>query len=635
MAAPGDTTWVQAHHDTWLDWYNDFDAPVRFPSGSVSYGKIEMIFILGKYVCPGNPQYCADWDYTVQAYIMAPSWDTLGLGKLITPYAKGPRMPSGWKGEYIFDVTDYYPVLKDSATVRIHYSGYSGGFTANVRFAFIEGPRTRDVLRIDRLWHGSFDYGNASAPIEDEIAAAGRTVPAGTEFTELKFNITGHGGDDGNCAEFCRKNYRVLLNSATADQRSIWRDDCGSNPLYPQSGTWIYNRGNWCPGDLVKPNVHRLTGLKAGDHYTVDVDFDPHTSTTAISGRSPAQYIIEAAVFYYGKLNKGSDVSLEDILSPTDADRHFRTNAMCGDPVVRVKNTGSSAVSAIRFQYGVGNTLADYEWKGSLDALGETEITLPQIRELATVSGSNIPQRFTVRIREVNGAADEDLVNNEMTSWFTPAPRWPLGFVVSLKTNKSVTAGVSHSSWAIYDQAGAIVRERKNLSAGTTYTDTVGLAPGCYRLEVKDAGCDGLSWWANSGAGNGSFSVRPVNSMVPYSLNGYFSGDFGCGFTQYFSADWPVRIEPVTPDDGKADLLLYPNPAQGSVNMEIRGVEQVSGTIRVMDALGRVVARQACNGYAEVISTSSYADGVYTVEFVNDRPDHFRLRGRFIVNNAF
>src|SRR5690606_29589258 len=133
-----------------------------------------------------------------------------------------------------------------------------------------------------------------------------------------------------------------------------------------------------------------------------------------------------------------------------------------------------------------------------------------------------------------------------------------LEFVVNLKTNKSATAGVSHSSWAIYDQTGTVVRERKDLFASTTYTDTVGLAPGCYRLEVKDAGCDGLSWWANSGAGNGSFSVSPVNSMVPYPLNGYFSGDFGCGFTQYFSADWPVGIEPVTPA-GKADLRLYPN----------------------------------------------------------------------------
>ena len=60
LANPGDTTWVQAQNDVQLDWYNDFDAPVTFPSGSVSYRKIIMIFTLGKYQCPAGTQYCGD-----------------------------------------------------------------------------------------------------------------------------------------------------------------------------------------------------------------------------------------------------------------------------------------------------------------------------------------------------------------------------------------------------------------------------------------------------------------------------------------------------------------------------------------------------------------------------------------------
>jgi hypothetical protein len=185
FAAPGDTTWVQAHKDVWLDWYNDFDTTVQFPDGTTSYRKIQMSFMLGKYNCPGNPQYCSDWDYTVQIFIMTPGGDTLELGRLITPYAKGLRMPADWKGEYLFDVTDYYPLLKNRATVRVHYSGYSGGFTANIRFAFIEGVRTRDVLRIDPLWRGGYDYGNPADPIDDQITAISRTVPAGTDQTAM------------------------------------------------------------------------------------------------------------------------------------------------------------------------------------------------------------------------------------------------------------------------------------------------------------------------------------------------------------------------------------------------------------------------------------------------------------------
>ena len=632
-ATAGDTAWVQAQRDVWMDWYNDFDTAVQFPDGTASYRKIEMIFTLGKYACPGSPQYCSDWDYTVQVFVMTPGGDTLELGRLITPYAKGARMPADWKGTYVFDVTDYYPVLKDNATVRVHYSGYSGGFTADVRFAFVEGTRTRDVLRIDRLWHGSFDYGNAADPIENKIAAVGKTVPAGTDRTELKFCITGHGGDDVNCAEFCKKDYRVLVNSSAVAQRSIWRDDCGLNALYPQSGTWIYNRANWCPGDLVLPDAHRLAGLHPGDAFNIDVDFDSHNSTTNQPNRYPASYMIEAALFHYGPLHKSLDVSLEDIVAPTDADRHFRENARCGGPVVRISNTGQTPVTSVRFAYGVDGTQAEYLWQGTLAPLEATEVTLAELQALSTLSGETASRKFTVRITEVNGSADADMGNNEMTAVFTPAPKWPTEFIVSLKTNSSMTGGKSQSSWAIYDRSGAAVKERNDLSASTVYTDTVRLGPGCYRLEVRDAGCDGLSWWANAAAGNGTFTVRPLASATPYTLRGYFNGDFGCGFTQYFTADWPTSVEEALPT-GKAELELYPNPAQHAVHVAITGMQQVAGTIRVLDVSGRIVARQPCHGAVATINTSSFADGMYTVVFMHDHADRAPLQGRFIVNKA-
>jgi len=37
FAKPGDTTWVQAQNDVHLDYFNDFDASVTFPAGTVSY----------------------------------------------------------------------------------------------------------------------------------------------------------------------------------------------------------------------------------------------------------------------------------------------------------------------------------------------------------------------------------------------------------------------------------------------------------------------------------------------------------------------------------------------------------------------------------------------------------------------
>ena len=142
-AAPGDTTKVQSFAGLQMDHYGAFDTTVEFPDGSVAYRKILMNFTLGKYQCPGNPppQYCGDWDYDVHMFIMTKTGDTLEIGRFITPYANASyaRTPWTWKQRYVFDVTDFYNQLKDSATVRIFYSGYSWGFTADVRFDMIEG----------------------------------------------------------------------------------------------------------------------------------------------------------------------------------------------------------------------------------------------------------------------------------------------------------------------------------------------------------------------------------------------------------------------------------------------------------------------------------------------------------------
>ena len=193
-AAPGDTTWVQAHNDKRLDqWAANFDSTVTFPDGSVSYRKIIMVFTLGKYVCGVTP--CSDWDYTVQTKIMTPGGDTLELGRLITPYANSARMTANWRGVYNFDVTDYYHQLKNTATVRVHYSGYSGGFTANVKFAFIEGTRPRDVVGITPIWKNSYNYGHGPVAINNALANVNLTAPSGTVSAESKFTITGHGGD--------------------------------------------------------------------------------------------------------------------------------------------------------------------------------------------------------------------------------------------------------------------------------------------------------------------------------------------------------------------------------------------------------------------------------------------------------
>ena len=260
LAAPGDTTWVQAHYGVNLTNYNDYDTAITFPAGSTSYRKVVMIVTLGKYQCPAGSTWCGDWDYTVQNFLMTPGGDTLELSRLITPYANVTytRFPWTWKQHYYYDVTDFYPVLKNNATIRLHYSGYSGGFTADIKFAFIEGTPSRNVLSVQRAWHGDFTFGNASDPINNHLQTLNKTAPTGTAATELKFTATGHGNDSSEqCSEFCSKYYNVVLNSNILDVTQLWRT-CGTNDLYPQSGSWVFDRGNWCPGAAVSTHSHKL-----------------------------------------------------------------------------------------------------------------------------------------------------------------------------------------------------------------------------------------------------------------------------------------------------------------------------------------------------------------------------------------
>ncbi|OJW84292.1 MAG: hypothetical protein BGO69_11035 [Bacteroidetes bacterium 46-16] len=633
QASPGDTTWVQAHYDKWLDYYNNFDTTVTFPNGSVTYRKIYMIFTLGKYQCPGNPQYCGDWDYTITNYLMTPSGDTLELARLISPYANAgaPHTPWSWTQRYIYDVTDYYPVLKNSATMRILYSGYSGGFTANVKFAFIEGTPDRDVKGITRLWNGSFGYGNA-IPIDTNFQSVNETAPTGTQSTDLKLTITGHGSDNNQCCEFLSRYYEVMLNNNQVAHTDIWRNDCGLNDLYPQSGTWLYERANWCPGALVRPNYHNLPGIVAGNNFDVEINFQPYT------GNGGGSYTTEAQLFYHGSMNKTVDASLDDIIAPTNYEGSFRANPVCGSPTIHVKNTGATAITSIHFQYGAENEpVTDYTWNGNLNSLQDTIITLPHLPYLDTISDNNL-HKFTTKIMEVNGNADDDATNNTMSSYFMPAPLWPSQFLVQMKTNSETDQqGNCETTWQIFDQSNNVVAQRITSSINTIYTDTVFLPRGCYKMVVKDGSCDGLHWWVWDQVGGVTAGYIQIKKL-PFgtiSLNGNvnsgtYHDDFGCGFNQYFTTQgFGVGVENLSATP--ASVAAYPNPAQSAVTVSISGIANISGTVSLVDALGRTVLTQNCNSTTAILNVANLANGMYTVIYSDRANAEAKLQTRLLI----
>ncbi|HSI91339.1 MAG TPA: peptide-N-glycosidase F-related protein [Adhaeribacter sp.] len=609
-AAPGDTTAVQSHISTQLANYGNYDQATTFPVPGTSYQRINMTFTLGKYSCPGSPQYCGDWDYTVLVYLLTPT-DTLEIGRLITPYANVSRFPMSWTHRYVFDVTDYAAYLKNNANIRIKYSGYSGGFTANIKFDFIEGTPPRNVVEIKKVWSGYFNYGN-TASIEAQVANRTLQMPATAQSAALKLFLTGHGGNaNDNCAEFCIKYYRVKLNNNHLLQQTIWRDNCGENNLYPQTGTWLYDRANWCPGDLVTPYLHDLPAVTAGSPLSVDVDFEPYMNSTSQAG-----WQLEGQVIFYGPYNHTTDAALEHIISPSDHEAFFRDNQVCQEPKIEVKNNGSTALTSLEIQYGLltGN-LQTYQWTGNIPAGEKAEIALPTIPEIQNITAANV--KFTARISQANGSTDANTLNNEKVSTFTPLPVWPNNLVFTFTTNRASLAGYNQTTWKLYDAAGNIVSQRLNNPNQATLRDTLALPRGCYRLEMEDSGCDGINWWAyqfyQPNPGNGSFIVRENGKPGPQlSMRGYFNGDFGCSFSQTF---YVANALGISTQKVPFSLAVYPNPASELLLVNISGMSGLTGQITLTNTLGQQIYHTTTTTAETNIPVKQLAAGVYILSF--------------------
>jgi hypothetical protein len=601
-AAPGDTTVVQSHTNTQLANFGNYNAPAVFPATSPTFRNIIMTFTLGKYQCPGSPQYCGDWDYGVQIFLFTPT-DTFEIGRLITPYANVSRFPWNWQHRYNFDVTDYAQYLKGNTNIRIAYSGYSGGFTANVKFTFIEGTPPRNVVKISRLWNGSFGYGG-TAVIESKMNNRALTMPAGAQSAVLRFNVTGHGGNaNDNCAEFCSKYYRVNLNGNLIAQKDIWRNNCGSNNLYPQTGTWVYERANWCPGDVVYPNYHPLGGLTAGSNYNLDVDFQAYNNPS-----STASYTVEGQVIYYGAYNYTTDAAMEAIIAPNDYEGYFRSNPTCDEAKIKVKNTGNTTINSLEFSYGViGNSPHTFPVIVSIQP-GETEeIVLPGNTEF--ISMGTAVSKFTAQITKVNGTPDANLQNNVMQSSFTPMPVWPNQFIIRLTTN---SGGFSANTWKIYDANGNIVRQRINTANVTAYADTLSMPVGCYRLVVDDKACNGLQWWAAPSQGSGSLLVRYKNTNQPIALKGYFNGDFGCGFNQAFRVQTALGVKE---DKAAFNVSVYPNPAQSTLNVAIEQGQNIKEIkVALLNSIGQEVYQANGRGAKIQIPVQNLPAGIYILK---------------------
>lgn len=528
------------------------------------------------------------------------------LARVITPYAG--NFPLSWNFPYHFDVTDYEPILHDSLEINAFYSGYTDGFAVTLDFYFIEGTPPRDVHSVENIYHGSYQYGSAGNPIENHLVPL--DFPTDTTDTQLSMRmiISGHGADNNNCAEFCSKNYMVNINSLLHSTVQIWRTDCGKNPLFPQPGTWIYNRGNWCPGAKVRSRDFDFTGYyNPGDTVNLNVDLSNY------SGSGSAVYIIDAQLFRYGSPNHSLDATVEEIFSPNKDGNYFRDNPVCNKPSILIRNLGSTAITTLDITYGLETgTMSTYTWIGFLNFMDTATVVLP-----AMTWGGTASDVFKVYVSNPNSGNDQNIYNDTLRSKLNFTPQYPVSFVVVLRTNNAA----NETTWKMYDASGSIVYQRLTpLTANTIYRDTVMLASGCYKFVATDVGNDGLSFFANN---DGTGYCRFQDAYGTAAIIKSFTADFGSFISQEFTIGYMTGAEEIS---SEMIFNVFPNPAGESVVIDLAGIID-KPSISLWSVTGQLMIEKTFddfNGKEIQMDISEIPAGIYIVKAESDSYSAFR-----------
>lgn len=469
------------------------------------------------------------------------------IGRYITPYGIGLDLgPEGFK--WVFDVTDYAPLFHDNVTL----SAGNQQELIDLRFVFIKGTPVREVTRIDQLW-SLRDYQCNYADVVTNKVLEPLTVALNnkSQTYNVKTRTTGHRfGEPSNCAEFCQRKHNISVNGEKKFEWLLW-NECASNPVYPQGGTWTLDRAGWCPGDAVGVYNHEITPyVTTGNTVVLDYGIENDQSNGG-----QGQWDVTAQLIGYGKINHVNDVAIEDIVAPNTWEYYKRVNPICGEPIIIIKNNGSANLTSCTITYNAGFGADQvFNWKGQLKFAEKDTVVLPPF-PVATESGSHT---FTVTLSQPNNAADEYSKNNSSTQRYTLPPVYYSNLQMQLRTNKQAA---SQYQWYLRKVGGDIVQQGSNLASETLYVHDFNLENGCYEFELRNVEGFGLDlWFVRQQLGTGSLQFTSDGNPVRT-----FSPDFGnTAWMQFTVAPKPtVRISPDTLTITSPDL----QPAQETLKI--------------------------------------------------------------------
>ena len=577
-ASPGDTLHVVTHSRTTIvtdpsKGFKTYAAWGKFPAAGIPVRQINLYVTLG---CPDSLR-CADWDYSDHVTIARAGGKhgqvkNYEIARMLTPY--GGAFTKSWHFTWETNITDFSPLLRDSVEIVYTHSGYEPnkdrGWALTLDFEVILGTPAWEPVSIQKIYDGNFAYGDSTNSIENELVPVKFNTQSGTQYARLRVYQTGHGMDSAGCGEFCNRYREILLDGELKDHKEMWKK-CGDNPLYPQAGTWIFDRANWCPGYLVIPDVYDFQ-VKPGNHM-VDINMQPYVNPKPSANESICAYIIQ-----YKKPTNKNDLAIQDIMSPTDKQLYLRQNPACSNPEIIVENLGSSPVKEFSIVYHTkGFAQHQLTWRGNLGFHETTNVTLP-----GAIDAHEGKNEFEASLISPNGKNDQYPSDNRMRSIFTKAPVLGPELILQLRTNNQP----EQNAYQLTDGDGNLVYERKlgSMQPNTTYADTFKLKPGCHNLTLVDTAGNGLEFWYNRKGGRGF--MRLMNSEGQMVKN--FDSDFGNSIIYNFevSDDAQAAIDP------EPAIGLFPTLTTGSTTLDYFSNKPEDVTVKLVTDEGGHLAEE-------------------------------------------
>jgi len=513
----------------------------------------------------------------------------------VTPY--GIKLNLGPNGKtWQFDVTDFSPILKGEKRLSVEFGKYQEEL--DIRFLFIKGTPPRNVNKIQQIWRSGTTRKFTDIRENKFFEPRMITLDKNSSMYKIRSVITGHGQQ----GEFIPQDHFINLDGGSKE--FIWKvwKECADNPVYPQGGTWIYDRSGWCPGAPTDIKEMEITDLVASKDC-VEIDYGIYSAT------GDSRYIVNCQLVSYGDINFNHDACIYEIQRPSRRTEFARFNPICYDPVVVIQNTGASELTNLKIKYFVkGGEEKTLDWDGELKFLEKEEVTLPiEKTSFWLGDGSNV---FVVEISQPNGSSDEYALNNRMESAFDLPDVINNEFILVFKSNSKP----AENKLYLKDMDGNIIYKKTIVAKNHTYNKELKLEDGCYELEITDSGEDGLDFWANPSQGHGSLYFK--KTFNPIRIKN-FNSDFG-KFMRY-----SFLIGDITKVDGEIisdDVFdIYPNPASGEIELKLNIDCSTDSKIEIKNIDGQRIHRTLL--YDDLINGSIRIDlsqlpkGLYFVSY--------------------